>query len=116
MRYITLLLTWIFASVMVNAADFKFQHLNTSCGLPNQQVECMVQDNNGYIWIGTRNGLARYDGYNVDTYYHVEGQPNSLVHNFVHGLFVDSKHRLWISTENGVSMYRPQTTFATIIT
>ena len=109
MRYITLLLTWIFASVMVNAADFKFQHLNTSCGLPNQQVECMVQDNNGYIWIGTRNGLARYDGYNVDTYYHVEGQPNSLVHNFVHGLFVDSKHRLWISTENGVSMYRPET-------
>ena len=66
MRYITLLLTWIFASVMVNAADFKFQHLNTSCGLPNQQGECMVQDNNGYIWIGTRNGLARYDGYNVE--------------------------------------------------
>ena len=109
MRYITLLLTWIFASVMVNAADFKFQHLNTSCGLPNQQVESMVQDDDGYIWIGTRNGLARYDGYNVETYYHVEGQPNSLVHNFVHGLFIDSKNRLWISTENGVSMYRPQT-------
>jgi signal transduction histidine kinase/ligand-binding sensor domain-containing protein/DNA-binding response OmpR family regulator len=94
---------------MMDAADFKFQHLNTSYGLPNQQVESMVQDNNGYIWIGTRNGLAKYDGYNVETYYHVEGDANSLVHNFVHGLFVDSKHRLWVSTENGVSLYRQET-------
>ena len=109
MRYITLLLTWLFTSLMMDAADFKFQHLNTSYGLPNQQVESMVQDNNGYIWIGTRNGLAKYDGYNVETYYHVEGKTNSLVHNFVHGLFVDSKHRLWISTENGVSLYRHET-------
>lgn len=109
MRYITLLLTWLFTSLMMDAADFKFQHLNTSYGLPNQQVESMVQDNNGYIWIGTRNGLAKYDGYNVETYYHVDGNTNSLVHNFVHGLFVDSKHRLWISTENGVSLYRHET-------
>ena len=109
MRYITLLLTWLFTSLMMDAADFKFHHLNTSYGLPNQQVESLVQDNNGYIWIGTRNGLAKYDGYNVETYYHVEGKANSLVHNFVHGLFVDSKHRLWISTENGVSLYRHET-------
>ena len=109
MRYLTLLLTWLFACLITDAADFKFRHLNTSYGLPNQQVESIVQDNDGYIWIGTRNGLAKYDGYNVETYYHVEGQTNSLVHNFVHGLFVDSKRRLWISTENGVSLYRPET-------
>ena len=109
MRYLTLLLTWLLASLITDAADFKFRHLNTSYGLPNQQVESIVQDNDGYIWIGTRNGLAKYDGYNVETYYHVEGQTNSLVHNFVHGLFVDSKRRLWISTENGVSLYQPET-------
>ena len=109
MRFFTAFLTWLLTSLIVDAADFKFQHLNTSHGLPNQQVESMVQDRDGYIWIGTRNGLAKYDGYNVETYYHVEGKNNSLVHNFVHGLFVDSKHRLWISTENGVSLYRSET-------
>ena len=109
MRKIALLLIGLFAYLMMDAADFKFQHLNTSYGLPNQQVESITQDHDGYIWIGTRNGLAKYDGYNVETYYHVEGEQHSLVHNFVHGLFVDSKRRLWISTENGVSLYRPET-------
>ncbi len=109
MRHLTVILTWLIISMAIQAADFKFQHLNTSYGLPNQQVEAIVQDQDGYIWIGTRNGLAKFDGYNVETYYHVEGQYNSLVHNFVHGLFVDSKHRLWVSTENGVSRYRPET-------
>lgn len=109
MRLVTLFLVWFIANLTTDAAGFKFKHLNTSLGLPNQQVESMVQDQNGYIWIGTRNGLAKYDGYNVETYYHIEGKGNSLVHNFVHGLYVDSKQRLWISTENGVSLYRPKT-------
>lgn len=91
------------------AIDFGFRHLNTSNGLPNQQVESIVQDADGYIWIGTRNGLAKFDGYHVQTYYHQEGHPHSLIHNFVHGLFVDSKKRLWIATENGVSLYRSKT-------
>ena len=109
MRKLTLILVWLMTSLAIAGADFKFQHLNTSYGLPNQQVESLVQDQNGYIWIGTRNGLAKFDGYNVETYYHVEGQSNSLINNFVHGLFVDSRQRLWISTENGLSLYRSET-------
>ena len=107
-----ILLTLVFAvvnAVSAWALDFDFRHLNTSNGLPNQQVEAIVQDADGYIWIGTRNGLAKFDGYNVQTYYHQEGNPHSLIHNFVHGLFVDSKKNLWIATENGVSRYRSMT-------
>lgn len=68
-----ILLTLVFAVVNTWSAwalDFCFRHLNTSNGLPNQQVEAIVQDADGYIWIGTRNGLAKFDGYNVQTYYH----------------------------------------------
>ena len=99
----------LICTLNVVASRFSFQHLNTSNGLPNQQVEAIVQDAEGYIWIGTRNGLAKFDGYNVQTYYYAENQEHSLIHNFVHGLFVDSRNRLWISTENGVSRYRPET-------
>lgn len=91
------------------ALDFGFRHLNTSNGLPNQQVEAIVQDADGYIWIGTRNGLAKFDGYNVQTYHHQEGMAHSLIHNFVHGMFLDSKKNLWVATENGVSRYRSKT-------
>ena len=107
-----ILLTLVFAVVNTWSAwalDFCFRHLNTSNGLPNQQVEAIVQDADGYIWIGTRNGLAKFDGYNVQTYYHQEGMAHSLIHNFVHGLFLDSKKNLWVATENGVSRYRSKT-------
>lgn len=109
MRHLILLIAFVFAGIPMLASNFNFMHLDTSNGLPNLQVEAIAQDNDGYIWIGTRNGLARYDGYNVQVFNHVKGQPHSLVHNFVHGLFVDSKGRLWIGTENGVCRYRPET-------
>ncbi len=108
MKYLILLMTFMLSSMSALASNFNFLHIDTSNGLPNLQVEAIVQDNDGYIWIGTRNGLAKNDGYNVQTYNHVKGQPHSLVHNFVHGLFVDSAGRLWIGTENGVSRYRPE--------
>jgi len=107
-----ILLTLVFSVVNTWSAwalDFGFRHLNTSNGLPNQQVEAIVQDADGYIWIGTRNGLAKFDGYNVQTYYHQEGMAHSLIHNFVHGMFLDSKKNLWVATENGVSRYRSKT-------
>ena len=107
-----ILLTLVFSVVNTWSAwalDFGFRHLNTSNGLPNQQVEAIVQDADGYIWIGTRNGLAKFDGYNVQTYHHQEGMAHSLIHNFVHGLFLDSKKNLWVATENGVSRYRSRT-------
>lgn len=109
MRHLILLFTFILSSMPVLASSFSFMHLDTSNGLPNLQVEAIAQDKDGYIWIGTRNGLAKYDGYNVQVYNHTKGQQHSLVHNFVHGLFVDSQGRLWIGTENGVSRYRPET-------
>lgn len=107
-----ILLTLVFSVVNTWSAwalDFGFRYLNTSNGLPNQQVEAIVQDADGYIWIGTRNGLAKFDGYNVQTYYHQEGMAHSLIHNFVHGMFLDSKKNLWVATENGVSRYRSKT-------
>lgn len=107
-----ILLTLVFSVVNTWSAwalDFGFRHLNTSNGLPNQQVEAIVQDADGYIWIGTRNGLAKFDGYNVQTYHHQEGMTHSLIHNFVHGMFLDSKKNLWVATENGVSRYRSKT-------
>lgn len=109
MRHLIFLFTFILSSMPVLASSFSFMHLDTSNGLPNLQVEAIAQDRDGYIWIGTRNGLAKYDGYNVQVYNHTKGQQHSLVHNFVHGLFVDSQGRLWIGTENGVSRYRPET-------
>lgn len=69
----------------------------------------MAFDHDGRLWIGTRNGLASYDGYSFDTYYNNPADSTSLPHNFVQKIFVDSKGILWIATENGFCHYRAAT-------
>lgn len=98
----------LYSSPMI-AKEYKQPHITNLDGLPHSQVETITQDRKGYIWIGTRNGLAKYDGYSIRTYYHNDKIANSLCHNFIHKLFVDHKHRLWICTENGICRYRPST-------
>lgn len=96
----------LLASLPVGATGYRFSHPASLLGLPHRQVEALAQDGKGNIWMGTRNGLVRFDGYAVRCYYNT-GTDNSLSHNFVKSLFVDSKQRLWICTQRGLSVYRP---------
>lgn len=89
--------------------NFHFTHFKSADGLPHQQVEAMAFDHDGRLWVGTRNGLASYDGYGFRTYYNVPGDEHSLVHNFVQNLFVDSKGTLWVCTDNGFCCYNSST-------
>lgn len=104
-KKIILLWACMVVSIALQAAPYRFKHIS---GLPHQQVESIVQDKQGNIWIGTRNGLCRYDGYEMKTYYHQDNNPHSLIHNFIHHLFVDDKGRLWVCTEIGICRYRPK--------
>lgn len=81
----------IFIIPQTSAADtgYRFMHLTSRDGLPHQQVEALAQDRWGNIWIGTRNGLCRYDGYRITTYRHRVGDNTSIMHSYVHYIFVD---------------------------
>ncbi|MCA1760528.1 MAG: hypothetical protein LC658_12245, partial [Bacteroidales bacterium] len=70
-------------------------------GLSHNEVTSIVQDHDGFIWIGTRGGLNRYDGYEFKIYNQVPGDSNSLVNPSVEGLFFDSRGNLWIGTKSG---------------
>ncbi|MBQ8046884.1 MAG: response regulator [Prevotella sp.] len=108
-RNLLILLELLLCSLSVSALNYRFRHITSEDGLPHQQVEALAQDADGNIWIGTRNGLARYDGYEIVSYYHEEGNEHSLFHNFINNLFVDKENRVWICTQNGLCRYRPAT-------
>ena len=93
---------------MLCGANYRFAHITSQEGLPHQQVEVLMQDDKGRIWIGTRNGLSIYDGYSITSYFHHADDPHSLNHNFVKAIFQDSKRRIWIGTYGGVCLYRPE--------
>jgi len=106
---------WLFLLLMTflpsfsEAAEFRFRHLTSAQELPYQQVEALLQDSRGYIWIGSRRGLSRYDGYCLKNYFHSDSNPNSLKGNFVKNLFLDHQGRMWVCTESGLCRYRPLT-------
>jgi ligand-binding sensor domain-containing protein len=83
---------------------FHFQRVN---GLFSNFIRSrVVRDEEGFAWIGTSNGLARYDGYSVKDYRNVTDDPFSLSSNYIPALLVDKEHRLWVGTyDTGLSLY-----------
>lgn len=82
-------------------ATIQFSHLTTDDGLVQNAVEIIMQDAQGFIWIGTEGGLSRYDGYHFTNYQHDVANEFSLAHNHVRDLLVDQTGKLWIATEGG---------------
>ena len=66
---------------------------------------CFLKDSKGYMWIGTADGLMRYDGFKVYQYEHNAEDKNSIVNNGINVIAEDSNQRLWIGTAQGLCLY-----------
>lgn len=83
----------------------QFQHINSLDGLSQSEVYSFLEDSRGYFWIGTVDGLNRYDGYNIITFYTDKDNPNSITNNTIRCLAEDDQGRIWIGTDDGLSLY-----------
>jgi len=94
-----------------------FKHLTIDEGLSQNTVFCTVQDKAGFIWIGTEDGLNKYDGYEFTIYKHENNNPKSLSHSQINTLFEDPKGNLWIGTADGLNLFsREEESFTRINT
>ncbi|MGB1262006.1 MAG: EAL domain-containing protein [Cognaticolwellia sp.] len=89
----------------VNQTPLKFERISISEGLSQSYVYDIIQDNNGFIWLATQDGLNRYDGKNFVYYRHDSSNKNSIADNFIRKLFIDNENVLWVGTNNGLSRY-----------
>ncbi|TBN03667.1 hybrid sensor histidine kinase/response regulator [Hyunsoonleella flava] len=89
--------------------SFSFSHLTTLDGLSQSTVIAIHQDRIGQIWIGTRDGLNKYDGTKFTIYRNVEGNPKSISNNDILSIEEDREGFLWIGTYNGLNKYNPKT-------
>ena len=87
-------------------ADMFF--LSTESGLSQGFVTRIVQDKQGYIWIGTLNGLNRYDGYDIKVYRNKPGEEGSLLSNSVVSINMDTYGNMWVFTTGGIQIYDSQ--------
>ncbi|NJK94807.1 MAG: hypothetical protein HC905_07720 [Bacteroidales bacterium] len=81
--------------------QYSFNYYSTAQGLSNNSVNCTVQDSLGYIWIGTKDGLNRFDGRTFKVYRNRPGDKSSISNNYILKIFQDNKGVLWIGTRGG---------------
>ncbi len=78
--------------------------LNKESGLPDEYITCIMKDHHGYVWIGTRQGLCRYDGSTFKLWKRDELQDSTLSSNWIISLASDVKtNLLWIGTSKGLN-------------
>ncbi len=92
------------------AQDLYFQHYGLEDGLSQQTIRCITQTNDGFLWLGTQDGLNRFDGKNFKIYQNNENDPRSLAGNFINRLVQHDDGTLWIATGGkGICYYNPDT-------
>ena len=84
------------------AQSINFSHLTVEDGLSNNIVNSVIQDQSGFLWFATEDGLNRYDGYEFKIFRHNPLDSNSLSDNSIWALTEDKNGNIWIGTKAGV--------------
>lgn len=85
-----------------------FSHYGSDDGLPNDNISALAFDREGFLWVGTTDGLARFDGRRFEVFRHAENDPSTIPFNIIYGIQTDPMGRLWVSTEQGLCWYDAQ--------
>jgi PAS domain S-box-containing protein len=94
---------------VVEGKDIRFSRISSSQGLSEVRVSDIVQDDQGFIWFGTWNGLNRYDGYNFKVFKHDPERQESLGGVFIYSLFKDRAGTIWVGTDQSLDRFDPLT-------
>lgn len=89
-------------------SDLRFRRLEQEQGLSQGSVLALAQDRHGFVWMGTQDGLNRFDGFDFRVFRPDSQRPGSLSNNWVSALAVDAQGELWIGTEAGLNRLLPE--------
>ena len=95
----------IFFSNTGYTQDNPVKFLDISDGLSNNSVTAIYQDNEGYMWFGTYDGLNRYDGYDFKVFRNRINDKNSLQFNTIYSIEGDTQNNIWVGGTNGICIY-----------
>lgn len=99
----------LFSSLLVPQHKVAFERISLEAGLSQSAVFCILQDRKGFLWVGTEDGLNRYDGYEFKIFRHDPDNPGSLSNNQVRALYEDSSGILWVGTRGGLNRFDRET-------
>lgn len=97
------ILFFVYLNKVYSQQPIKFKHIKVEDGLSQSWVRCIHQDWQGFMWFGTEDGLNKYDGYSITTYY--SDSKHNLASNSILTIYEDKNNNLWIGTEKGLNFY-----------
>ena len=98
----TLVVAFTFKSFSQN---YRINHYTVKQGLSQSVIYCLHQDSRGFIWVGTQDGLNRFDGYSFVKYRHIPSDTSSLADSWIYTITEDREGNLWIGTRGGLCKY-----------
>ena len=104
-RFITILFFSFLFLINSYSQQYIFTNYSINNGLSQSVVNCILQDSKGYIWIGTQNGLNRFNGENFDVYSYNPVDSCSISNNWIYSIAEDAAGNLWIGTKGGLNKY-----------
>ncbi len=87
------------------AQSFYFKQISIKEGISQSTVQSILCDNQQTLWFGTKNGLNRYDGYELKNYFNISGDSTSLPGNNIFFILEDAQKEIWIRTQKGICRY-----------
>lgn len=96
-------------SSFVKGQNVTYNFLSYKDGLSQATITCSMQDNLGFMWFGTRDGLNMYDGYNFTVYRNIPRDSTSLSSNRIQVIFQDKFGHIWVGTNFGLNRYHQST-------
>lgn len=94
---------------LLKAQKFSFKTYQVDQGLSENTVQVIMQDNKGFLWFGTKDGLNRFDGHQYRIYKNSPQEPHSLGNNFIRALYQDRQGIFWVGTDNQLYLFNPLT-------
>ncbi|MEH0153201.1 two-component regulator propeller domain-containing protein [Limibacter armeniacum] len=104
-RHLLLVSGLLIFSAFSFAQQLNFKHLMVEDGLSQTSVLAFLEDRQGFVWIGTRDGLNRYDGHEVKVFRHEVNDSTSLSGNVIRDIAQDRFGNIWVGTNMGISLY-----------
>ena len=99
----------IAGSNLMGQTDFYFRHYQVENGLSHNTVMCSLQDEKGFMWFGTKDGLNRFDGNAFKVFRQNETIAGSIGNDYIRCLFLDKNQRMFVGTQRGLYRYYPLT-------
>lgn len=99
------LVIFIFYSPAHGQESIKFDSISIEEGLSQSLVTSILQDNKGFLWFGTADGLNKFDGYTFEIFRHDDKDPDSIDNNWVTTIFEDASGIIWVGTKEGLNRF-----------